>query len=98
MSLAEAEILSRRDPYRFGKGPTPILQVGTIGWSAKDLEDPEIRFLWDQGRFEIIDGVLTVMPPAYFRGGMVVDNLKFLLRSYFKAQQIRAVFSGEVDI
>jgi len=98
MSLAEPEILTRRDPYRFGNGAEPVLQVGTFGWSVKDLEDPEIRFLWDQGRYEIIEGVLTVMPPAYFRGGKVADNLKFILRSYLVAQKIRAAFSGEVDI
>jgi Uma2 family endonuclease len=98
MTVAEPKFLTRRDTYRFGDGPEPVLQAGTRGWSTKDLEDPEIHFLWNQGRYEIIDGVLTLMPPAYFRGGMVVDNLKFLLRSYFKAQQIRAVFSGEVDI
>jgi Uma2 family endonuclease len=98
MTVAEPKLLIRRDTYRLGDGPEPVLQPGTRGWSTKDLEDPQIQFLWDQGRYEIIDGVLTVMPPAYFRGGMVVDNLKFLLRSYFKAQQIRAVFSGEVDI
>jgi len=98
MTVAEPKILTRRDRYRFGDGPQLVLQAGTRGWSTKDLEDPEIHFLWNQGRYEIIDGVLTLMPPAYFRGGMVVDNLKFLLRSYFKAQQIRAVFSGEVDI
>jgi Uma2 family endonuclease len=98
MTVAERQILGRRDTYRFGDGPEPVLQAGTLGWSTKDLEDPEIHFLWDQGRYEILDGVLTVMPPAYFRGGMVVDNLKFILRSHFKAQQIRAAFSGEVDI
>ena len=91
-------MLVRRDAYRLGDGLEPVLRPGTLGWSAKDLEDPQIHFLWNQGRYEIIDGVLTVMPPAYFRGGMVVDNLKFLLRSYFKAKQIRAAFSGEVDI
>ena len=98
MTVAEGQTLSRRDAYRFGDGPDPVLQPGTRGWSVKDVEDPQIYFLWDQGRYEIIDGVLTVMPPAYFRGGMVVDNLKFLLRSHFKSRQIRAAFSGEVDI
>jgi Uma2 family endonuclease len=98
MSLAEPEILTRRDPYRFGNGVKPVLQVGTLGWSTEDLQDPEIRFLWDQGRYEIIEGVLTVMPPAYFRGGKVANNLKFILRSYLVAHKIRAAFSGEVDI
>jgi Uma2 family endonuclease len=98
MTVAEAQVLARRDPYRFGNGPTPVLQVGTLGWSLEDLDDPEIRHLWDQGRYEIIEGVLTVMPPAFFRGGKVSDHLKFALRSYFAARGVRATFSGEVDI
>ena len=98
MSLAQRQLPSHRDEYRFGRGPRPALQPGTMGWSVEDLNDPQIRSLWDEGRYEIIDGVLTVMPPAYFRGGKVVDNLKFLLRSHFAAQNIRALFSGEVDI
>jgi Uma2 family endonuclease len=98
MTVAEPKFLIGRDTYRLGDGLEPVLHPGTLGWTTKDLEDPQVRLLWNQERYEIIDGVLTVMPPAYFRGGMVVDNLKFLLRSYFNAQQIRAVFSGEVDI
>lgn len=98
MSLAEPEIISRRDTYRFGNGPEIVLQPGTMGWTLNDLSDPAIRLLWDQGRYEILDGVLTVMPPAYFRGGSVADNLKFLLRTYFISVKIPAAFSGEVDI
>src|SRR4051794_19880875 len=98
MTVAEAQVLAQRDKYRFGDGPTPVLQVGTLGWSSKDLEDPELQHLWDQGRYEIIEGVLTLMPPAFFRGGKVTDNLKFALRSYFVAQKVRATFAGEVHI
>lgn len=98
MTLAQSNLTPRRDTYRFGSGEDLSLQPGTVGWSVEDLNDPQIRALWDAGRYEIIDGVLTIMPPAYFRGGMVVDNLKFILRSYFAARGVRAVFSGEVDI
>jgi Uma2 family endonuclease len=98
MSVAEAQIQKRCDPYRFGEGATPVLQAGTLGWSVKDLEDPQIRRLWDRGKYEILEGVLTVIPPAYFRGGKVTDNLKFILRSYFTPRNVRAAFSGEVDI
>jgi Uma2 family endonuclease len=87
-----------RDPYRFGDGPELQLIPGTIGWSADDLEDPFIRGLFDEGRFEIIDGVLTKMPPAQFTGGECSMNLVFLLREYFKTSNVPARFSGEVDI
>ena len=98
MSVAEADLISRWDSYRFGNGPKISLQPGTIGWSIEDLNDPDVRFLWDEGRYEILDGVLTIMPPAYFRGGNVVDNLKFFLRSYFLTAKIPASFSGDVDV
>ena len=37
--------------------------AGTLGWTADDLDDPRIERLWDQGRYEIVEGVLTQMPP-----------------------------------
>jgi Uma2 family endonuclease len=79
-------------------GPDIVLQPGTIGWTVDDLNDPAIGSLWDEGRYEILDGILTVMPPAYFRGASVADNLKFILRTYFNAVKIPSAFSGEVDI
>jgi len=87
-----------RDEYRFGRGERPVLQPGTIGWTAADLRDPEIRRLWDEGRYEIIEGVLTVMPAARFRGGNVGQNLVFLLRDYYAGRNIQCKFAAEVDI
>jgi Uma2 family endonuclease len=98
MPATQTQLAAQRDQYRFGSGARPCLQPGTMGWTVHDLEDPQIRALWDDGAYEIIDGVLTVMPPAYFRGGKVADNLKYILRGYFAARKTRAVFSGEVDI
>lgn len=48
---------------------------GTTGWSALDLDEPEIERLWSAGRFEIVEGVLTTMPPAYFIGGLAVTRV-----------------------
>jgi Uma2 family endonuclease len=87
-----------RDEYRFGTGESPVLQPGTMGWTSADLRDPDIRRLWDAGRYEIIEGVLTVMPATRFRGGNVGQNLVFLLRDYYLAQNVRCRFSAEVDI
>ncbi len=86
-----------RDTYRFGDGPVPALQPGTLGWTSADVDDPAINALWSRGRYEILDGVLTVVPPAYYYGGGVADNLKFLLRTHF-AGQVRCSTSAEVDI
>jgi Uma2 family endonuclease len=87
-----------RDEYRFGRGERPVLQPGTVGWTADDLRDPAIRRLWDAGRFEIIEGVLTVMPAARFRGSSVPFNLAFLLRDYYARRNVPCKFAGEVDI
>ena len=35
-------------------------KVGTTGWSVDDLDDPKIERLWEQGRYEIIEGELYV--------------------------------------
>ena len=89
---------SVRDTYKFGNGPEPVLQPGTMGWSAADLEDPQILRLWEQGRYEIIDGVLITMPAAYFRGGRCAFVLATLLRIYLRERGQRCEFAGEADI
>jgi len=87
-----------RDTYRFGDGPEPVLQPGTMGWSTSEMEDPQLRRLWDAGRYEILDGVLTVMPAAFFIGGESSETLAYLLRCFLKERKIPAAFSTEVDI
>jgi Uma2 family endonuclease len=71
---------------------------GTTGWSAFDLDDPRIEAKWERGRYEIINGVLTRMPAAYFFGGEILLNLIFELRVALKAEKIAGSFSTEVDI
>jgi Uma2 family endonuclease len=87
-----------RDTYRFGDGPELVLKPGTMGWSASEMEDPQLRRLWDAGRYEILDGVLTVMPAAFFIGGESAETLAHLLRNYLKEKNVPASFSTEVDI
>ena len=87
-----------RDTYRFGDGDVARLQPGTIGWTVADVEDPATYVLWSQGRYEILNGVLTVKPPAFYYGGSSADNLKFILRTHFAAQQLRCSTSAEVDM
>src|ERR1700722_16679846 len=50
-------------------------EPGTTGWTARDLDDPEIEREWSAGRYEIVEGVLTSMPPAYYIGGKVLQRL-----------------------
>ena len=87
-----------RDTYRFGDGPEPVLQPGTMGWSVADVEDPAVYALWARGRFEIHDGVLVAMPPSYFYGGAAALNLTYVLTPYLKGLGLRPTFAPEADI
>ena len=71
---------------------------GTTGWTARDLEDPAIEDQWFQGRYEIIDGVLTTMPPAYFHGNRSLQQLVFILKTSLTARGLPNDFSTEVDL
>lgn len=71
---------------------------GTTGWTARDLDDPEIERLWFEGRYEIIDGVLTTMPAVYFTGSRPLQTLVFVLMTDLKNRGLSSDFGGEVDI
>lgn len=71
---------------------------GTTGWTAADLEDPDVEGKWFAGAYEIIEGVLTEMPPGYFYAGEATQHLVFLLMSNLKADEQPAGFASGVDI
>lgn len=71
---------------------------GTTGWTAADLDDPEIERLWFAGRYEIIEGVLTEMAPAYFSGGEGLSQLMFRLQEHVHKAGGSGGFAQEVDI
>jgi Uma2 family endonuclease len=73
-------------------------QPGTTGWAASDLDDPEIEKLWFQGRYEIIDGVLTTMAPAYFDENSNLLNLLFICKLYARDRHLRGKFAHDGDI
>jgi len=69
---------------------------GTTGWAARDLDDPQIERLWFEGRYEIVEGVLTTMPPAYFVGGETL--LRLISRVVLHTGEAAGSFATEVDI
>ena len=71
---------------------------GTTGWTADDLDDPEIERLWLGGAYEIIEGVLTIMPAAYFRGGAALFNLSLIVATYLRDHNIKWSSATEPDI
>jgi Uma2 family endonuclease len=72
--------------------------VGTTGWSADDLDDPEIERKWDQGSYEIVEGVLTHVAAANFDGGGALVNLVALLKNHVDAAGLRGMFAVETDV
>ena len=77
---------------------TRCFEPGTLGWSADDFADAEFRRLWAEGHYEIVDGVLTIMPAAYFPSGAGLFNLLYLLKSHLKEHRLPGSFSVEVDL
>jgi Uma2 family endonuclease len=71
---------------------------GTTGWTAADLDDPEIERLWNGGQYEIVNGVLTTMPPANFDGTAPLDALVDVVKAYFAEIDIKGRWGSETDI
>jgi Uma2 family endonuclease len=71
---------------------------GTTGWTVADLDDPDVESAWLRRSYEIVEGVLTQKPPAYFIGGEAVLNLRDLLKAHLDSAGLPAAFAPEVDI
>src|SRR5258708_7966851 len=69
-------------------------QAGTGGWSAADLDDPDIARQWDEGRFEIVEGVLSSMPAAYLDSSRALKRLVRVVERHLDD----AAIGGEVDL
>ena len=70
---------------------------GTTGWTADDLDDPEIAPLWEAGAYEIVEGVLTLMPPAYYDGALPPSRLRRIVERHLDATNTPGEFSNETD-
>ena len=77
--------------------PKPF-EPGTTGWTASDLDDPAIEREWFRGRYEIVEGVLTKRPPAYFTGGESLFKLMVQVHQHCEAHGPKGSFATEVDI
>jgi len=74
-----------------------VFEPGTTGWTIEDLNDPEIERKWFAGRYEIVEGVLTIMPPAYFDGSLPMGRLIRNIERYLDRAGLPGDFAYEVD-
>jgi Uma2 family endonuclease len=73
-------------------------EPGTTGWTVDDLNDPEIARLWDRGAYEIVEGVLTKMPPAYHDGTLPLARLRRIIERHLDAHRIAGELTTEDDV
>jgi Uma2 family endonuclease len=78
--------------------PRRKFQVGTTGWTAEDLDDPRFAAEWERGRYEIVEGVLTLMPAAYLDGTLPLSRLRRLVERHLDATNGSGEFAGETDL
>jgi|SRR5665213_2388173 len=71
---------------------------GTTGWTEDDLNDPKIQRMWDRGRYEIIEGVLTKMPAAYLEGSFPLRRLIRQIEGHLERTTMPGEFGFEVAI
>jgi Uma2 family endonuclease len=71
---------------------------GSTGWTVHDLDDPKVEEAWEAGHFQIIEGVLAIMPPAYWDNSMALQRLILQMQVYFLAQGQPTDFGCEVDV
>src|SRR5689334_14560557 len=71
---------------------------GTTGWTADDLDDPQIERQWEAGSYEIVEGVLTIMPPAYFDGSAALHRLVQIIGDHLRVIGDKGQFGAETDV
>jgi Uma2 family endonuclease len=85
---------SRNEAQKSGRRK---FKVGTTGWTADDLDDPRLERYWDNGRFEIVEGVLTQMPAAFFDGSLPLAKLRRAVERHLDLAGLPGDFTHEVD-
>lgn len=71
---------------------------GTTGWTEDDLYDPRIEQLWERGRYEIVQGVLTKLPAVDVQAALSLNRLVDQVRRHFEEHSIQGDFGSGVDV
>lgn len=74
------------------------LRPGVGGWTVDELDLPEVEALWAGGRYELVDGVITEMAPAYFDGGNAVSKLLSVVVRHLEERHIEVEGAVECDL
>ena len=81
-----------------GVAQPKAFEVGTTGWTDSDLHHPAIGSAWNNGRYEIIEGVLTKMAAALARGGGPTGQLIILLGHHLYESTLGGEVMPELDL
>ena len=71
---------------------------GTTGWTVHDLDDPKIEADWEAGHYEIIEGALVTMPPAYYETTDILTRLVRIVEEHLRAKDKDARLLFELDL
>src|SRR4051812_28388013 len=72
--------------------------VGTTGWTAADLDNPQIDALWEAGSYEIVEGVLTRAPAATYDSSLALARLIRIADAAIAASDPDGELVAQVDL
>lgn len=75
-----------------------VFEPGTTGWTVQDWFDLDSEGLLPEGRFELVDGVLTKMVPQGFEGIDPLTHLRRLIERQLDDSGVHGDFYHEVDV
>jgi Uma2 family endonuclease len=78
--------------------PKRRFRVGTTGWTAAHLDDPAFEAEWVKARYEIVEGVLTRMPAAYYDASIALQRLVRVLNGEIHKTDPDGDIATEVDL
>lgn len=73
-------------------------EPGSTGWSAADLDDPRYEHFWAAGKYEIIDGVIAQMAPAYMVGIWALKRLCGIVEKHLASVGQQGDFLPEMEL
>jgi Uma2 family endonuclease len=73
-------------------------EPGTTGWTVDDLSDPGVQSRWSKGRYELVDGVLTKIPPQGLQGIKPLHRLRRVIERHAETTEPGGEIYTEVDV